>query len=560
MDDLLQEFRGYVEKFDKLQMRNSKENERGGVESVKELYECAEKFMAHLVRDTVWDVHQKAEAVCALFEGEIWRRLRETYWDFEKKTVYLRYAAWFFMQEQDDAVEECLKKMVSFIIPDLMGYIEEEELLYLIRQKSILSCLLLEEYDLAGRMGKELPEEGTLNQKLFSYIESEKEKQKDSAIYLNDIIVDGNKIYFDYQVKGYVWRFFRADRLVLEYENAGEIKTDKSMLTAALLGSGMWLIALIFHADIYVGEIDKDFLESLEEIAEGFRKTYPELDLHCDIKYDRAVSNKAKEGTILFFSGGADSTYALSQCSGKRPVLVTLIGADMKLNACGAGVITEDTKRAAEQGGGLEYRIIKSNMRTVYNEETLSEELHKRGVPEDLWWWDGFNHGMGTISSILPLMKQLGNEIIFSSTYSERDGKVQWGGQPHLDGGMKAAGGRVQYSGFRLKRIEKIESLVQKRKEEGRVYKLRVCASETGQNCCRCENCMMAMLTLYALGEDADVWGFHNLRFFEEMLKKKERAIAVSERKKVFWEEIVEIGEKNRTLKNSRIEGNHFRW
>lgn len=30
MDDLLQEFRGYVEKFDKLQMRNSKENERGG--------------------------------------------------------------------------------------------------------------------------------------------------------------------------------------------------------------------------------------------------------------------------------------------------------------------------------------------------------------------------------------------------------------------------------------------------------------------------------------------------------------------------------------------------
>ena len=37
MDDLLQEFRGYVEKFDKLQMRNSKENERGGVESKTEL-------------------------------------------------------------------------------------------------------------------------------------------------------------------------------------------------------------------------------------------------------------------------------------------------------------------------------------------------------------------------------------------------------------------------------------------------------------------------------------------------------------------------------------------
>lgn len=75
--------------------------------------------------------------------------------------------------------------------------------------------------------------------------------------------------------------------------------------------------------------------------------------------------------------------------------------------------------------------------------------------------------------------------------------------------------------------------MIHNRKINEKTYKRRVCASQTGENCCECENCLMAMLTMCALGEDITMWGFHNLQFFEEFLNSK-RVVPISSLKKYF--------------------------
>lgn len=521
---------------------------REQLQSAKELHKRIQNFMTNLVTNSGVDICQKAELVSLLFGNDELCDLREKYWDFEIKTSYVRYIAWFLNQKLDNVCKRALKRLCIFVIPDFMELINDIEFSYLVEQKSILSCVLLEEYKLADEL--------CIDKKIKKTLSLYNEKERNCTIYINDIIIDGNKIYFDYAVEGFIQRFFNGDKLFLEYENIKEIEKNRGILTATLLGSGMWLVALIFHADIYVDEVDKDFYESLERITEGLRNTYPNLDLYCNIKCKK-VKNSGIDGTVLFFSGGVDSTYSLSKYAEKKPILVTLKGADMCIDSCNVNVIIEDTKRVAEKSGNLNYISVSSNLRRAYNEGLLGEELHKKGVPSDLWWWDGFNHGMGTISSIFPLIRQIGNEIIFSSTYSRQDGQVQWGGQPHLDGKMEVADSKVQYCGYELSRVQKIEYLVRNRKDKEKTYKLRVCGSQTGENCCECENCLMAMLTLYALGEDINMWGFHNLQFFEEIINSK-RVVPISSRKKVFWEELLNMG--NSFFENSRIEENEFKF
>lgn len=329
-----------------------------------------------------------------------------------------------------------------------------------------------------------------------------------NEIKVKNIQIFQNKVIYDYDISG-DWEIYFINATKMEICYSEDVTNVPKSVHMVPFLSNILPIVWLCDAVLYVDEIDKDFFDNLELVKKGYREMYPMFEFKGKIVAANVEKNVVKEQnkTAAFFSGGVDAYTTLFRHIEENPFLVTIWGADIKLNDVEGWKNVENHICNVSQEYGLEYFVIKTNFRSVINEAKLDQlvKASKDG------WWHGFQHGIALIGNIAPLayIKQIGYTYIASSYPEKMKGRYTCASDPTIDNYVKYCGCETIHDAYELDRQEKIRFLVKQKEEQNRTLHLRVCWISTGgKNCCRCEKCYRTILEIVSEGGDPNEYGF----------------------------------------------------
>jgi len=293
---------------------------------------------------------------------------------------------------------------------------------------------------------------------------------------------------------------------------------DASVLNIPVL-SNVVTVAWATGADIYVGELDKSYFESLNMIKLVFKKWYPKLPFSTKIyvKKVKKVQNEfSHRRWALLFSGGVDSLTSYIRHRKKKPNLIMIWGADIPISEENFWRNVKNEYEAFARRDGVEINFVKTNLRKFINERLLGLEFGRFLIDS---WWGGFQHGISLSSICAPLTVAKGiGTLLIASSHSPQY-KYPWGSHWLIDNKLCWSNTRVIHDSYKLTRHEKIRDILKSYLKEGRV-RLRVCYSQFQKlNCSRCEKCCRTITSLVLENIDPNKCGFSVNRKFFEFLK-----------------------------------------
>jgi len=278
-------------------------------------------------------------------------------------------------------------------------------------------------------------------------------------------------------------------------------------------------LAWAIGADIFVKELDKTFMRSLDNIRAVMEKWYPQFSFSTNIHTENCVTNKSSnERNAMLFSGGLDSTCSYIECENKKPILIMIWGADIPLTEKEFWEkIKQNYTRFAEAENTKLY-VIKSNIRQLLNEKKLTREFG-RFCPGNSWW-GGVQHGFASLGLCAPIaIEERVGDIFIASSFPPsllKTGKP-YGSHPLIDNKLSWANTRIIHQGANLSRQEKIRHLLKGHIESSKRYPLlRVCFAQFRElNCGKCEKCLRTITGLILEDIDPNKCGFNiNKDFF----------------------------------------------
>lgn len=326
---------------------------------------------------------------------------------------------------------------------------------------------------------------------------------------IENIECSKNHISFNY-TKGGKWNELLSDKnFFVEYDINIE-SVPNSILIIPLI-CNVLPISWVFDLEIELDELDKDFFNCIEDIKKGYQGMFPSIKMAGNIKVNKLVKNKyTAEKAGALFSGGVDAFNTLVQHIEEKPVLLTVWGADVKLaDLEGWDRVKQHHIKTAKKFD-LTNSFVKSNLRTFYEYESLSEYVRKYVDDE---WWHGFQHGialLGLMSPVAYVMK-FSKIYIASSFTAAYKGKYTCASDPTIDNYLKFANCGVIHDGYELNRQDKIRNICNYfKKSKVDNIPVRVCwQSNGGENCCKCEKCTRTILGILAEKNDPSKFGFN---------------------------------------------------
>lgn len=326
---------------------------------------------------------------------------------------------------------------------------------------------------------------------------------------LDKVIIDNNRIDYKYHVNGN-WQEAFEDKNVFFAEYDCDITNVPESIAVIPLLCNILPIAWLFDAEINVKTCDEDFFKSIEEFKKGYINMYPDLEFKGKIivqKLQKNVTEKSN-GSICFFSGGVDAFNTLLNHLDENVTLLTLCGADIKLeDVVGWHNVLNHIKFMSESFG-IDFVTIKSNLKNFYNEKVLNDKIQ---VIKKEWYHD-FQHGIGIISfaSLISYITKK-TTVYFASSFTAKDiGSYTCASDPTIDNFVRFCGAKVIHDGYEFSRQDKVHNIVKYCLKNNKRLELRVCWQSTGgKNCCQCEKCYRTMLAIFAEGEDPRNYGFN---------------------------------------------------
>lgn len=307
-------------------------------------------------------------------------------------------------------------------------------------------------------------------------------------------------------------RYFKKDYFKIRYSR--EISNLPYGIAVIPFVCNVLPILWLTDATLLLDELDEDFFDCIESLKEGYKAIYPSLAFEgkvvCDkVKYKPIDSEKK---SLAFFSGGVDAFATLIAHINENPTLMTICGADIKLDNTSGWKIVMNQIDGVCSDLNLSSIQCYSNFREFIDEEKLCELVTILGAKDD--YWHGFQHGIGLISHSAPLAWSYGyttHYIASSYTIRERD-ICTCASDPRIDNNMKFCGAKVFHDQFEYCRQEKIKHIVEYCRTNRCKINLRVCwISDRGDNCGLCEKCIRTIYALLAEKEDPRNYGFHNV-------------------------------------------------
>lgn len=337
--------------------------------------------------------------------------------------------------------------------------------------------------------------------------------QSSPNIKIEKVIKKGKRIDYQYEVTGDWIPCFALDNenFFVEYDKNIEQVPD-SVAVIPLIGN-LLVLAAICGAKIEVDTIDKEFLEAIPHIMEGYANMYPTISFRYKdmIQYqkveDNTKENKNNQETLLYFSGGVDAYSSLITHEKEKLSLACIWGADVELENEESWNRVIKNNRATAKLHKLPFLTMKSNLRTFINEGLLSEWTVEQGYDG---WWYSFSHSTGMLSLSAPYAYQTFKTVYFGSTYSD---KVEKGyalaSDPSIDDNIAFCGCHIVHDGFEFSRQDKVARLCKYAKDNQKKIYLRVCyRSEKGDNCCICRKCAFTCMSILIEGYNPKDFGF----------------------------------------------------
>ena len=348
-----------------------------------------------------------------------------------------------------------------------------------------------------------------------------------------------SKLSFSNNVK----KYFQSSLFFAKYDV--NIQNINSSILNIPIVANVIPIAWAIGADIFVEELDKTFLQSLDRIRTVMEKWYPQFSFSTRIHTkNRIVNNFPKERNALLFSGGLDSTCSYIKLKSKLPFLIMIWGADIPI---AEKEFWEKVKQKYAQFAEVEntrLHVIKSNIRPLLNEKKIIDEFGTFCTQHS--WWGAVQHGFSSLGLCAPLTEaeRIGNLFIASSCSPDllKSGKP-WGSHPLIDNKLSWANIQVFHHDQNLGRQDKIRDLLKNYiKTHERYPALRVCYSQFRElNCGKCEKCLRTITGLVLENIDPNKCGFDIDKNFFSLLKKffvKERFSLIANNKVGMWTDI----------------------
>jgi hypothetical protein len=343
---------------------------------------------------------------------------------------------------------------------------------------------------------------------------------------LDEIVIETKRVKKDtiksrLLVPDRIKKYIKTQELFVIYDK--EVTSNDSILNIPLV-SNVLPLAWLTDCDIQVDSLDKRYSESMFALKEELNNMYPAKPYKTEINASRFVENKVEaKGAGLLFSGGVDSTYSLISNWEKRPHLIIVWGIDMhpypEYRSHWEGL--ESIYSRFSERHGLEFSMIKTNASQILDEKRINHDFYKE--LESARFRMRHQHTLIIVPLLAPFSIKRFNEIIFSASiwpsYSHQG--VSSTSIPRTDEKIVWADLTTKHSGF-IHRFEKFSAIAEFMKEHE--LTLKVC-DYPELNCCRCEKCMIAIITLVLHGLDPNDCGFNvNEETFKYLRKFYEKA------------------------------------
>lgn len=324
---------------------------------------------------------------------------------------------------------------------------------------------------------------------------------------------DNSTIEYNYELSKDIQKYFNKENpFYVTY--AQKINNTPSSIAVIPFLSNIMPIAWFAGFDVYIDEIDEDFLHSLEEIKKIFNKWYPHLNNKGNLISKNTVKNNI-EGSkkAMLFSGGVDAFASYIRSYEDTPDLITIHGADIAIDDLEQWNDLESFMHNEELLKQNMKQIIKSNVRDFY---TYKVSL----LIEDMAWWGKVQHGLSLIGVVAPISYANNYKtLIIASSYT-KDIDIKWGSTPEADEKVSWAQTNVIHDGYTLKRQDKVDLIAEFSNRISLNFKLRVCYSELRDqfNCSNCEKCFRTILGLVLAGKNPNNFGFNvDSHYYEKM-------------------------------------------
>ena len=311
------------------------------------------------------------------------------------------------------------------------------------------------------------------------------------------------KLSFPVRIK----KYFVSDSFYVEYDKRID-HVDRSILQIPAI-SVLAPVAWAIGADIYVKELDKSYLESLNKIKSVMKKWFPNFSFSTQINAEKIVSNKfSNKGYALLFSGGIDATTSYIRHKSKKPQLISI---------CGNAILPEETtlwekckEKITEfsEQEKVKVNFVETDIHCFIYENLLSVEF-------GLWWWGRVGHGLAMLSLCAPLTKDEIGTILIGSSARAQDFKYPWGSTSFIDNKLSWADVKIVNDCTEFNRQEKIRYVLKEYIKAKESYPfLRVCnssarASSGDLNCGKCEKCLRTISGLVLENIDPNMCGFN---------------------------------------------------
>ena len=328
-------------------------------------------------------------------------------------------------------------------------------------------------------------------------------------IIVNRVLARGGRLEVSYKVEGNVGKYFSREAEVFWAEYSEDIEgVPESIAVIPFVGNVLPIVWLA-DAELVLDELDKTFYECLPEVRHGYMLLSPMLDfLGGELTVGKIVDNgyvPSSQEAVLF-SGGVDAFATMLNHIDRKPMLITLWGADVALDdEAGWRVVSEHVNRTAETFSLPQSLFVKTNFRSFVDYWNLLQLVKKSGDE----WWHGYQHGLGIISHAAPIAYLHKLERIYIASSFTYELRAICASDPVTDSHVRFAGAEVRHDGYHMNRIEKVRKIVDTCERLGKKIQLRVCwVSRGGRNCCECEKCVRTIFCILAVNGDPGQCGF----------------------------------------------------
>jgi len=281
---------------------------------------------------------------------------------------------------------------------------------------------------------------------------------EEKFIRIGNVIRESNRLSICFNFSKNLSRFFKENIFYIEMDI--DFRKIPESIAVIPFVCNMLPIVWLSDAYLYIRNLDTEFINSIPEIKDGYKKMYPMLDFKGKIEVENVVTeNKQRfNSTISLFSGGIDAiTTALRHIKEPLTLLSVWGSADFPLDdTIGWDIHFKNMKQQAKV---LKKPLVflRSNFYSFIDNWGSLNDLIK-GSGES--WWHGFQHGIGLISLSAPFayVSKAGMVYIASSFCAGQTATCA--SDPTIDNKLYWSNTQVFHDGYELSRQAKTHYIV----------------------------------------------------------------------------------------------------